>query len=212
MYRGFLLGIASLVTLLCFCAVASASPLQNPSFESGSLSPGWSVGGFGTYSGSVTDIGTHTDGSNYAYIQADDEFFPDYDFPEFSEVFPSNVYLTQTFDLSALAEIMSIDIAYTDSSDFGGGIVEISLLVDGEIAIDFAFNPIDDMFHTYSADISAAAGETATFRVEISSPFVGEFEYCSMSIDNVVITDIPEPATLALLAVGGLAMLRRRSR
>ncbi len=210
MYRKTLFGIVTLVSLVCFCAFASAATLQNASFESGSLSPGWSVSGDGTYNGWVTGSGTHTDGSNHAYIEAKDEYFPDYDFPELSEVFPSNVRLTQTFDLSALAQSMSIDIAYTDSSAFQGGIVEISLLVSGETAIEFAFNPTDELFHTYSADISAAAGNTATFRVEISSPYEGEFEYCSMDIDNIVITEIPEPATMALLAIGGLAVIRRR--
>jgi hypothetical protein len=33
-----------------------------------------------------------------------------------------------------------------------------------------------------------------------------------MGLDNVSLTAVPEPMTLSLLALGGLAMLRRRRR
>lgn len=210
MRRATLLGIVVLVTLVLSCAVSNADPLQNASFESGTLEPGWSVSGEGTYSGWVTGIGPHTDGSNHAYIEAFDEYFPDFEEPELSLVFPSNVRLTQTFDVSALAQSMSIDIAYSDSSALQGGIIEVYLEVSGGTAIDFAVNPSDELFHTYSADISAAAGNTATIRLEISSPYAGEFEFSSMAVDNIVITEVPEPATLSLLALGGMGLLRRR--
>ena len=209
MCRRTLLGIVTLVTLVYSCAVASADPLQNASFESGALEPGWSVSGEGTYNGWVTGIGPHTDGSNHAYIEAYDEYYPDFEDPEFSLVFPSGVRLTQTFDMSALAQSMSIDIAYSDSSALQGGIVEVYLVVSGSTGIDFAFNPSDELFHTYSADISAAAGKTVTIRLEISSPNAGDFEFSTMAVDNIVITDVPEPATLALLLLGGLVLFRR---
>lgn len=207
MYRGTLLCIVTLATLAYSCAVSSASPLQNASFESGALEPGWSVSGEGIYDGYVIGIGT---GPKHAHIEAWDEYFPDFENPELGLVFPSNVRLTQTFDVPALAQSMFIDIAFLDSSGLGDAIVEVRLDRTGFTSIYFTVNPSDELFHTYSADISAAAGQAATIWFEISSPMLGETMYATLDVDNIVITEVPEPATLSLLAAGGLAVLRRR--
>jgi hypothetical protein len=50
-------------------------------------------------------------------------------------------------------------------------------------------------------------GETVTLEFDINVPSEGLFEFTLTQLPD---TDVPEPATLSLLALGGLAALRRR--
>lgn len=58
-----------------------------------------------------------------------------------------------------------------------------------------------------------APGESAFFRWQFSNTEGDEGSLRSgLGINNVLITAVPDPATLGVLAVGGLALLRRRRR
>lgn len=58
---------------------------------------------------------------------------------------------------------------------------------------------------------SLAPGETAFFRWQFSNTSGdGGSLRSGLAINNISITAVPEPASLALLAMGGLALLRRR--
>ena len=70
-----------------------------------------------------------------------------------------------------------------------------------------------DLSLTALADRTLEAGESATVRVSFSggsgdSAVTGPNNY----IDNVAFTGVPEPATMALMAFGGLTVLARRRR
>jgi len=62
---------------------------------------------------------------------------------------------------------------------------------------------------TYSAFLNGAASPATTLTTsEYSSGRAALYSFSSQTVDNVVLT--PEPATLALVALGGLLALRRR--
>jgi len=58
-----------------------------------------------------------------------------------------------------------------------------------------------------SATISVSAGEQLTVQSEASANFF--YNYSESGSVGITFTPIPEPATLALLALGGLALARR---
>jgi hypothetical protein len=82
--------------------------------------------------------------------------------------------------------------------------------------------PADSVFYDFSLKIPAAAsvGDTFTVGVAAGQPFItfGPFVPYSYLHDgsapdttnNLVLTVIPEPATIALLGLGGLLLRRRR--
>jgi hypothetical protein len=62
----------------------------------------------------------------------------------------------------------------------------------------------DDVEHTFTSAIDLADGTL----VEFTGDFENRWRVSSIELSTVV----PEPATMGLLAVGGLALLRRRRR
>ena len=61
-----------------------------------------------------------------------------------------------------------------------------------------------------SLSISAASLNTGANTIRIESAWVGEWD--DFAIGNIQLAVIPEPATLSLLVIGGLALLKRRRR
>jgi hypothetical protein len=59
------------------------------------------------------------------------------------------------------------------------------------------------MLDVFVTDL-AGAGSTLVLTLTANMPFE------AMVFDNIVVTGIPEPATLSLLVLGGLALVRRR--
>jgi hypothetical protein len=90
---------------------------------------------------------------------------------------------------------------FQDRGAQSGGGVFIAYDIDGNKVIEKAFNTSGKTFHTY---------DDWGYIGEIHRIYIGS---CRDGIDDLSygdITCIPEPATVSLLALGGLALLRRR--
>ena len=57
-----------------------------------------------------------------------------------------------------------------------------------------------------------ASADAYTLRFSTSNPLGGDSSTLIDDVHLIFANEIPEPATLALLALGGLALLRRRRR
>ncbi len=75
-------------------------------------------------------------------------------------------------------------------------------VVDESGSISYTFNP-GDYFYLLTALTTQAGKQGASS--DASSTFLGD-----LTVDNGTLTLIPEPTSLALLAIGGVALVRRR--
>lgn len=124
----------------------------------------------------------------------------------------SSWLLTPTFDASRGATVSfylrAAGEGYADQVNFGfinadGSFNSLPLTT---------VNPVPDSDWTlYTATVGAAAFDTARFAFQ----YVGTSDTANfVGLDSVTVTDVPEPASLALIAGGllGLGAMRRRAR
>jgi len=84
------------------------------------------------------------------------------------------------------------------------GILDIS---GATLDLNLVAAPLDDTY--IIADYDSLVGTFATVNV-LDLPSNYEIQYNFMGQNQIALTAMPEPATMSLLALGGLAMLRRR--
>lgn len=208
-----------LVAALVFggAGLAVAGPV-NPSFEDGGGSlTGWSTSGqAGAWE--VVEAASATDGDYWATGQA---------IAQTTDLVNASTTLSQEFDLPAATQSFSVDLArFKAGGDLASFEVKLAAsgasdLVIWSDAVDpspydigFTDNPLSGA-HRFAVDSGALTellGRTVTFSVYLEAA-PGEFNPTTsgMHVDNLVVT-IPEPASLALLGLGGLMMVGRRRR
>ena len=87
-----------------------------------------------------------------------------------------------------------------------GQFVDIKLAIDGDEHEMYVKDPNTGVYGQVLSYTETVAGRR-------TSGYIGSgVWYNATGFDNIVISEVPEPATLGLLGLGGLAMLRRRRR
>ena len=106
--------------------------------------------------------------------------------------------------------IADVVVAWTDASDgdsmhplYTESVVKTGALMDSQYVSLPALN---------IEDLVLDPGDDLLFSIRSRTNTIGFDGYNVQLLDNVTITVVPEPATLALLGLGGLALLRRRKK
>ena len=167
---------------------ADSVPMAAPDFGvvPGPLPAGWSASGAGAAE-AATD--PHDPGNVVAQLTTG-----------------SPIVLTQTVDTPAGPFIVSFDYEFTTTTG------ELQVILDGTVLDTTAApDPLVGAFMTHSIPVTEAALRGLTW-VDLDFALDGPAG-SQVLLDNVAILGLtPEPATLALLALGGLGVLVRRRR
>jgi hypothetical protein len=118
----------------------------------------------------------------------------------------SDEQLSQTFDFTGLTDIA---MSFQEWSDSGGSTFDMaSVIVNGD-QLYLSDGDSMDAWREVVLDLNAYAGQSS---VDITFNFTSTtvVERTGWYIDDVEITAVPAPASLALLGLGGLAAARRR--
>lgn len=126
-------------------------------------------------------------------------------------------YMVTTFDTVAITSpyaSVSLDVFIKETGweTAPADLARVWVEVDGGVELDIlntAGADIDDLLiegFWMNLGVDLSGYTTATLHVGLDSNAATE----NMYVDNIVFTDVPEPASLGLLALGALALIRRR--
>ncbi len=206
------------ITLMCsLAAVASAELIGNGDFSDATLQNSFDGGTVGSFATGVWTTATNwaqswdtatgeaiydDAGSNYnkGILQYVDIAAGDYDFQ---------------FDVMNLANPPYGAYWYVGLVTDASNIKDDAPLVDGEARIhegnlNAYLDPNATEYTTVTLPFTVTAAQASSFD-KLVVGFTGAGPGADLRIDNVSLV-IPEPATMSLLALGGLAALRRRRR
>lgn len=177
----------SLIPLLAVGGYAGASELvKNGGFETGNFS-GWTVGGDDPTGGVVIPFDAHS-GTHSAFLTPAMGLTAGFTMTQTLATTIGQKYLVSIWALGLGNQFSSTD--FLDAS-FGGNFI-------------FEDVPSDIQWHRYTATITATSKSTDLFI------HAGPDRQGGSIIDDISVTTVPEPASLSALALGVVAMLRRR--
>ena len=188
-----LMGAVAMLAIGCLCSVVAAA---SKDFED--LTPGTSYGDKASFTSNGLSFAVSSEGSGQISVWG----APNSQFGSV-ELWDGNAWLDVV--LPQAASEVSLDIGYFGGHSWGK--------VNG---VDQYFQYLPDLHGRVVGGVGlqisdlaiVSGGQTATLTMSgtiNSLSFFGQ----EMCMDNLAVT-VPEPATLTLAALGGLAMLRRR--
>jgi len=213
------------IGLLAVHVQAGIIPVPNPSFESPSTDvyvggiPDWTTSGgrdvgvcpVGVSGGAGGSMSTVPDGNQYAYTLCDRGNWSPTDI---QSAVLGQIQAGDTYTLNVSVGTLG------NKKDTAIGTVLIRLLgadtQDGayaELASQAITPPAKDAWDsTQPLVYTAPAGDAGKyFKISLYWEYSGgNYQDSGIEWDNVQLISVPEPVTLAMLAVGGLAVLRRR--
>lgn len=205
-YIGKLLKTASALTLSLMSSLAFASTitLSDPGFENPAQGPY----GYNYYGGQTIDGWTYTGRTG---IAANDSAFMVYNAPGNQAAFiqSDNSTISQSFNFNG--EVFTLSFLAEYRHNYGGNGVYVT--VDNQTLTfsgsTFFGAPHDGSFTQVTSDAIRLSSGNHVLTFVGTSPQ----DYTTF-IDNVSITSVPEPGSLALVAIGalGLAGLARRKK
>ncbi len=199
-----------IVCVLCICLLsvaARANLLENGNFNTGDLS-GWDVW-VGDANNSISILPTGGPDSS-----------PCVEMVAIVNTTPDDLNISQSVDCSAGTEVgISFDFAMTANAGevgwAGGGVGVTFWNSDWSSDVGYgwadvwdtggAWTSFENTWITSGSWVAPTGTAHVTFRI---GPWAGDGGTVTYDVDNVVFT--PEPATIALLALGGLTVLRKR--
>jgi hypothetical protein len=204
--------VLALATAVVGLMAAGAAPsranlLLNGDFETGDLT-GW--GTYNTATGTATttvssfDV-TGTGSSSAATFNLVGLTSGDYGVGDFQ-----GGGLVQSVSLAGGTYTLNFDAAAAGSGNADGGF--FSLLFDNVVVDTWQVEDINSTLrHTLSATLIGVAAGTHSVAVQVSRQYYPA-DSVTDYIDNVSLTAVPEPSSIACFALGGLAVLAARRR
>lgn len=198
--------ISLLLVVVCFvgAGVAKAIVVENNSFEQPGTDkqtnwenvPGWSSDTVAADSGVETGYGP-TDGDWTAFMMGGD--------PSTWQLTDHTIAAGEIYELSLDAHVtwlgvdFQMDLYYDDAGTRVQAATRTVTLGDDMAAYSLTFN---------ADDVAASIGNK--IGIELNNVTATEGSWLGM--DNVSLTVVPEPMTIALLSAGALGLVRRRKR
>ncbi len=183
--------LVTCVTVFCLAAPSQADLIVNGGFESGDFSPGWT-----TFGNVIPEVDAVFDSGSDG-LTSDGRYFATF----------SN---WQSDGSAGISQAVSTTPGQTYNLSFwfatnASGLVdnsnEFKVAWDNDVQMDIAY--FDKMPWTnFTFPVTGTGSDTVSFSGYQTHGYNG--------LDDVSLTPTPEPATLSLLALGGLAVLRRR--
>lgn len=113
-------------------------------------------------------------------------------------------------DLATPADSASFDIAFYENGPWGGMVYHLSATLDGNVVANDSFT-ISDLGGRDNPTWTTMSVSGATFNgLHLYATWQGDYTAPRGMIDNLTVSPVPEPASMAALGLGALALIRKR--
>lgn len=117
---------------------------------------------------------------------------------------------TVTMELDEVADSASLEMAYYENGPWGGIAYHLDAFMGGSLVASDSFTISDLGGRDSIAFATLSVGGAQFDSMQLYATYGTDYSGPRILVDNLTINAVPAPASAALLALGGLAMRRRR--